>query len=699
MAKGKSNFIVRGGADFSSIKKSFDKLQRDMKKSFSGLAKTGKVARTAFVGIGSATKKLSTGMSGLSKIAIAAGAAFAAIQIKNYIKDAQNLYSETVQNEQKLATVMKANMGATDQAIQGMLDFMGEQQKLGVVSARAMTAGAQELATYIDNVDALKMTIPTLNNIATQQYGINVTAEQLAGTATMLGKVMCGQLGGLSRWGYSWTEAEEEILKTGTAMEKAAVISRVVKNSVGDMNYALAQTDVGRQKQLANTFSDIRTQAGAAANQIAIIFLPALQAVAQWLGKIANLARQVAQLMANAFGRKAADNQQAIADTAQSAAVAENKMGAAIKKTQAIIKKTLTPFDELYKLQNDIADSSEDAADAMLGMSDGLFTGGIQAKVEIDPQVSKKFDKIKKSLEPLLEMIGRLKEAFSSGDIGLILSTFGETIGVGLQTIFQLIYDFITSFDWIHLGKSVADGIMGIFKSLNPELVGGTIAEFFNSVVNIIYGFVSGIDWAFLGEWLGTAINSLFTDFDWAKLGKTISDFVLGIVSLISNFIKTVDWRKVGESIGTAIRNIDWGKLALDVIKLLGEAIKGAFNLLGGVLGGLLGGGKKNNSKSSKSRNGEQYPGLATGAVLPPNKPFAAIVGDQKHGMNIETPVSLMRETFEESQSPVIDLLDEILGAIQQGQVMIVDKKVLGRIMKNELADQFSGAGISTIRA
>ena len=53
---------------------------------------------------------------------------------------------------------------------------------------------------------------------------------------------------------------------------------------------------------------------------------------------------------------------------------------------------------------------------------------------------------------------------------------------------------------------------------------------------------------------------------------------------------------------------------------------------------------------------------LATGAVIPANAPFAAILGDQKHGTNIEGHQSgLMR-----------DLIREELGRNQQGTDTII---------------------------
>ena len=39
-----------------------------------------------------------------------------------------------------------------------------------------------------------------------------------------------------------------------------------------------------------------------------------------------------------------------------------------------------------------------------------------------------------------------------------------------------------------------------------------------------------------------------------------------------------------------------------------------------------------------------QIPYLAQGAVLPANKPFLAMVGDQKHGTNIEAPLATIQQ-------------------------------------------------------
>ena len=44
-------------------------------------------------------------------------------------------------------------------------------------------------------------------------------------------------------------------------------------------------------------------------------------------------------------------------------------------------------------------------------------------------------------------------------------------------------------------------------------------------------------------------------------------------------------------------------------------------------------------------------PHLAKGAVIPPNNKFLAMLGDQKSGTNIETPLSTMLEAFKTALS------------------------------------------------
>lgn len=171
--------------------------------------------------------------------------------------------SAQVEAETKLATNMRNTMGARDEEIQSIKDLCAAQQQLGVIGDEVQLAGAQELATYLEKKSSLERLIPVMNDMVAQQYGLNATQESAATIATMLGKVMDGQVGALSRYGYTFDEAQEQILKFGTEEERAAVLADVVESAVGGMNESLARTDAGRAKQAANAIGDLKEQVGA----------------------------------------------------------------------------------------------------------------------------------------------------------------------------------------------------------------------------------------------------------------------------------------------------------------------------------------------------------------------------------------------------------------------------------------------------
>lgn len=57
---------------------------------------------------------------------------------------------------------------------------------------------------------------------------------------------------------------------------------------------------------------------------------------------------------------------------------------------------------------------------------------------------------------------------------------------------------------------------------------------------------------------------------------------------------------------------------------------------------------KKRAESDAASISGYSAPALAEGAVLPPNKPFLAMVGDQRNGTNIEAPMSTIKQGVRE---------------------------------------------------
>lgn len=184
-------------------------------------------------------------------------------QIASEVSKYTAAYSVQETAERKVAQVMRNTMDASEAEIESIKKLCAVQQELGVIDGEVQMAGAQELATYLEKKSSLEKLIPVMNDMLAQQYGLEASQESAATIATMLGKVMEGQTQALSRYGYSFDETQEKILKFGTEEERAAVLAEVVSQSVGGMNQALAQTDSGKAKQVADTIGDIKEEIGA----------------------------------------------------------------------------------------------------------------------------------------------------------------------------------------------------------------------------------------------------------------------------------------------------------------------------------------------------------------------------------------------------------------------------------------------------
>ncbi len=178
--------------------------------------------------------------------------------------------------EAKLAQVMRNTMGASNNEIASIKELASAQQKLGVIGDEVQLAGAQELGTYLSKADSLKKLMPVMNDMLAQQYGLNASQEQATQIASMMGKVMDGQVGALSRYGYKFDEAQEKLLKYGTEEERVATLAEVIGQSVGGMNESLATIPEGRLQQVANKMGDIKERVGAIWVQIQTKLLPVM---------------------------------------------------------------------------------------------------------------------------------------------------------------------------------------------------------------------------------------------------------------------------------------------------------------------------------------------------------------------------------------------------------------------------------------
>ena len=523
MAGATRNIMVRAGADFSAITKQSQKAAQSMKNMSTSIASSAGLIKKALGAIGVAVS--------LSAIISAA-------------KDAKEAYEEQAEAQAKLAQVMRNTMGASADEVKSIKALCDSQQELGVIAGDVQMAGAQELATYLEQTSTLKKLIPVMNDMAAQQYGFNVTAESTASIATMLGKVMNGQVNALSRYGYKFDEAQEKILKFGTEEQRAAVLAQVVEQSVGGMNQALANTPTGRLKQLKNTMEDIKAQFGQAVTAIATAFLPLLMKVASVLSTIAKIATRVAQSIANVFGKKLETNAAAVSSGTGTAAVNTQAMADALgnvedksKKAATAAKKavrSLMSFDELNVLNSSdsgagssAADEVEDLGDALEDLSDDVSLGSL-----FD------FGEALEGFEWLENALSNLKER-----IGPIVDD--------IKKIFGGLYDFIAGVftgDWDRALDGLGRAVEGL-GALISDVISLIIVPAFDGLAGAVIERIGGlIDW--IGEKTGVDLSG-------------IKEFILLTLNTVRFYIEAtaikIGWivQDLADVVGNVIRG-DW---------------------------------------------------------------------------------------------------------------------------------------------
>lgn len=524
----------------------------------------------------------------LGGIAAAVGISFSVNTIKQFTKACTDAYNVQVTAETKIETIMRQRMNSTDAQIKSIKQLASAQQEQGIIGDEVQLAGAQQAATFLSEEESLKSLIPAMNNLLAQQKGVNATSEDAVSIGNMFGKVMQGQTSALRRVGITFSAAEEKVLKYGTETERAATLAKVITNNVGEMNSVLAQTNMGRQKQLSNTLGDIQEQFGQAVQQVEILFLPALTRVSNLLSLIVTQAQKAAQAVANVFGAKSnsqnesganpsVDLSDISADTADSTGeTADNYKDIAdsAEKAAKAAQENLSAFDELNVMSQDTAQTSaidtasadEAAQDIADSVSDKEAVMPVELSVDEDSEESElekmlnriksKFDEFTGKLAPLnapLESLwATLKEigGYAWDNVQNFYNDFlkpiGDwTLGEGLPKFVEITDTFLQSIDWEKINKALDD----FYKSLEPfaENVGEGLLWLYENVLTP------------LGEWVMNDAVPAFLD------------AVGGALDLINS---------IGENAGILLQVV-WDKFLSKVAEFTGDAITKFLETLG----------------------------------------------------------------------------------------------------------------------
>lgn len=233
------------------------------------------------------------------------------------------------------------------------------------------------------------------------------------------------------------------------------------------------------------------------------------------------------------------------------------------------------------------------------------------------------------------------------GDSEELLSGFR-----GILDGFKLFFTGVFTGD---IEKSI-EGIQKIFGGLKT-----VVFSIFDAIQNMIFSF---LDW--LDEKTGGKLHGII-EFAKSMIGLAFDDIrfraehlITAVELIFGGLIKFVsgvfagDWETAWEGIKDIFRGV-WNS----IVGVLGSGINIIIRALNWLISKMNtisftvpdwvpGIGGKYVGISIKSIPEYQIPYLARGAVIPPNREFMAVLGDQKRGNNIEAPEDLIRKIVRE---------------------------------------------------
>lgn len=215
-------------------------------------------------------------------------------------------------------------------------------------------------------------------------------------------------------------------------------------------------------------------------------------------------------------------------------------------------------------------------------------------------------------LKNIIDGFGKFFKGVFTGDLKLAAEG-AKQIWEGLKQTWNAIVNSI---------KDAWDMFITWLQSKSPML-----AAIFQTYGNFISGLFNSIK-----QWLSGIIkfiSGVFTG-DWAKAWEGVKDIFKGI------------WNGIITAVEYAINFIINGiNLLISALNTIHFEVPDWVPLIGGRSFGI----------SIPLVSNVALPRLAQGAVIPPNREFLAVLGDQKSGTNIETPLETMLQAFRQALS------------------------------------------------
>lgn len=203
-----------------------------------------------------------------------------------------------------------------------------------------------------------------------------------------------------------------------------------------------------------------------------------------------------------------------------------------------------------------------------------------------------------------------------------------------------------------------------------------TLSESTSNISTNVDNITGSIDTLYtsIDDWSTKAETDFFAEDKWASMTSVMTDAFKGAFDTIILNTDT-QMQTLYNTISQWVNNI-----AL-MINELGSSIDNISNTLTNIP-----------SMPNVRTRASSYtiPHLATGAVIPPNREFLAVLGDQKRGTNIESPLSTMVEAFNmankggnEQELALLQEQNELLRQLLQKELTIGDNDIFKSVRRS----------------
>lgn len=463
--------------------------------------------------------------------------------------------------------------------------------------------------------DAIQKTTQQLKDAQLQLHGLQ--ADQAKANDAIGAYVQKQQSAAASTSKVS--EQMGKFAKRIATIAKKVFIFTMIAKALRAMRSVLLNT-INADKQMSASLAQIRGNLLTAFAPIYSFVLPAIRTLLSWLAKLTAV---ISSVFGAIFGQTASQAQ-ANAKALYQQANATSAAGDAAEKA----KRQLSGLDEMNRWESN--DSSGGGGGGG-GSAAPDFSGVSQVKLPDNVQAG-----LAKIGEALRSIIESLKRIWDSPVVQFIVKT---VLYVAMQRIAWILSSVGLVLEGIAdiLDGNVWEGIkkvgLGLLDLMNP--IGGLQDGFKSLWEKVASGALSaweGIKNAFksVPEWF----QSKFRD-AWQKVKDVFSTG--GRI-----------WSGIKEGIENTFRAV-----VNAIIRGMNTIIAVPFNKINSMLNAIrnasfLGISPFQNMWGVNPLPVPQIPMLARGAVIPANRQFLAVLGDQRNGNNLEAPESLLRQIVRE---------------------------------------------------